>query len=659
MAGEVANDLLLCGGGDGSLESRETYLSRTTSTTTIFVFEDGVVMQACNAVVRSMSNVFAAMLESGMLEARTGIVCVQACSSECFRALLTWAHGVHGTNDDSADDTMQDVNGSQSFLHSHYAQAKHLRGIDGRDLWDMADTYDFESLRTLLLNTVSPSNVCAAMQHALNTSHDALDLFEECLKTAMAAGCLHKAMMSPLQDITPAVIRHTLHAHRRGGKYGTEALSFVTAWCSANNISPADLVPKPPIQTGKSSAKCDVRQQGALDTVLFVMDYDKDDGTTMQGCDTHKAQAANCTDEDEDEDEVGDPNIDKYLDHDQSDMDVNHVAKLLEEAARLTCTDILCRTNAVNEHTAQIWREIIHGRSTGGDTWGKLCEFAHEKQGGLRIACKDASFCVNVAVLPDGAFVMIDWMRFGVHVYGANFKYERQIGSHGEGHDQYTYPYAVAVSKRGHIIVSDYQIHRVLVYTRFGSLLCVLGAQEQLSFPTGVAVCERDDLVYVCDSSNHRVQVFEVTGTLVRAFAADPCGGLRFRRMKGIAVSGCTVAVACIDVYTQSSSVVMYTAHGQLLRVIGAGTLLSVPNGVCMSRGGDVVVTDQTARRLLFFDQYGTLLRDIGGSEGTSFGSPSGVAIAKDGSLFVTDFFDSCVKIFRPACAKASITGVD
>jgi hypothetical protein len=612
---------------------------------TRFVFPDGVVLEANNAVIRNMSNVFAAMLESNMVEARTGVVHVQECGSKCFRRLLAWAHDVfHQTEKGEKDKDSVEDPGAPLALQ---LQLQHVRlhGLDGRELWDMADIYDVRAMRTLLLNTVSHSNVCAAMQHALQASHSAHDLFEACIRAAAVEGCLRAASACSLRGISASVVKHMLHAHRHGGAYGTEALAFVMAWCDANSIA---------------FAGTDEQQQafGGSAARIGIAHEDKDSCSLK-----HKAAHAWSTGAAHNL-----PSIDAEYKHVHAPLDSiaprheeDEIACLVHEAAQLTSTAmLLCMASKIPEAARRV-REILHERSTGGDTWGRLCDFAHERDGGVRVACRDASFCADVATLPDGAFVVVDWLQFAVHVYSANLRYERQIGSRGPAFDQYAYPFAAAATCMGHVVVSDQWRHRVLVYTRIGAFLAATDASTQLlRSPTGVAVGDDDGLVYVCDAGNLRVQVFDVSGAYVRGFEADPCGEDRFRRMKSIVAGSLYVAVSCSDAFAQGGGcVALYTTRGALVRVIATGTQ-AVPSSLCMTRAADLVVADPQARRLLFFDQFGTRLREIGADDlddnagvGRPFSSPNGVALGRDGSLFVAEFFDSCVKILRPACVKA------
>ncbi len=84
--------------------------------------------------------------------------------------------------------------------------------------------------------------------------------------------------------------------------------------------------------------------------------------------------------------------------------------------------------------------------------------------------------------------------------------------------------------------------HRVLTYDLEGNLIRVHGegrgnAPGQFNFPVFVAVDDAGRL-FVADSMNFRVQIFEPDGTFVRAFGENGNTPGTFARMKGLAFDG-------------------------------------------------------------------------------------------------------------------------
>lgn len=90
-------------------------------------------------------------------------------------------------------------------------------------------------------------------------------------------------------------------------------------------------------------------------------------------------------------------------------------------------------------------------------------------------------------------------------------RFLRRWGSLGGGVGQFNTPAGVAVDEAGSVYVADTLNHRVQVFNTEGRFLCRWGTQGsgdgQFDVPAGLAV-DWAGHVYVCDRSNNRVQVF-------------------------------------------------------------------------------------------------------------------------------------------------------
>lgn len=125
-------------------------------------------------------------------------------------------------------------------------------------------------------------------------------------------------------------------------------------------------------------------------------------------------------------------------------------------------------------------------------------------------------------------------------------------------------------------------------------------AEGQLNFPAGVAVL--NGLAYVVETGNHRVQVFDRAGAVVRSIGE---GELLYPG--GIAAGKNEIFVAD----TRHARIVGFTLNGEVTRVLGAG-VLSAPRGMAVLPDG-ILVADPGLRKVfkLGFDglvqtEYGT-----------------------------------------------------
>ena len=157
----------------------------------------------------------------------------------------------------------------------------------------------------------------------------------------------------------------------------------------------------------------------------------------------------------------------------------------------------------------------------------------------------------GITISPDGHIYVCDGANDCVCVFDVNGKFLFSFGSHGSGDkcfdwpsdlcfasDSFLYvtdvhnsricvydkdgkfirrftttykPTCIDATDCGHLIVSSYESHKVMVYTIGGDLVHVFGEHGselgQFNCPTGVSV-DSDGLIYITDYDNHRIQVF-------------------------------------------------------------------------------------------------------------------------------------------------------
>ncbi len=176
----------------------------------------------------------------------------------------------------------------------------------------------------------------------------------------------------------------------------------------------------------------------------------------------------------------------------------------------------------------------------------------------------------------------------------------------------------------------------------------------------GVAVDSRDR-VFVFNRGEHPVIVFESDGTFVRSW-----GEGIFVRPHGIII-GADDSVWCTD--DSGHTVRKFTLEGQLLLTLGihgrpsdtgatsvdyrtirrAGLPFNYPTNVALSATGEIYVADGYGNaRIHQFTPAGKLMRSWGepGAGPGQFHVPHGIALDRDGRVFVADRENSRVQIF-------------
>lgn len=117
-------------------------------------------------------------------------------------------------------------------------------------------------------------------------------------------------------------------------------------------------------------------------------------------------------------------------------------------------------------------------------------------------------------VLDDDKLYVNDTMNFRIQAFGLGGKYISSFGKHGDASGHFSQPKGIGVDSKGHIYVVDAMFHRVQIFDREGRYLMAFGSQGnetgEFWLPSGLFIDQ--DKIYVADSYNRRVQVFQYVG---------------------------------------------------------------------------------------------------------------------------------------------------
>ncbi|MHB8482531.1 MAG: NHL repeat-containing protein [Nitrospiria bacterium] len=123
------------------------------------------------------------------------------------------------------------------------------------------------------------------------------------------------------------------------------------------------------------------------------------------------------------------------------------------------------------------------------------------------------NFPTHIAVSPvNGDVYVADSMNFRIEQFTSDGKFIRQIGSPGSQIGSFSKLKGIAVDSRGIIYAVDGLFDTVQMFNSKGEFLMNFGKagnhEGEFWLPSGIAVYQ--DLIYVADSYNKRIQVFQL-----------------------------------------------------------------------------------------------------------------------------------------------------
>ncbi len=227
----------------------------------------------------------------------------------------------------------------------------------------------------------------------------------------------------------------------------------------------------------------------------------------------------------------------------------------------------------------------------------------------------------------------------------------RQFGGAGSGPGQFAEPRGLATDARGNLYVADTKNSRIEVFDGNGQFVRQFGAKGsgdgQLNEPCGVAVDAQGD-VWVADTWNHRITHFGSDGKWIGAFNDTERG---FFGPRSVLVLKDAIYVAD----TGNKRIVRFDRSGKKVSEWGgngnAPGQFVEPVGLAADAAGNIYVADTGNHRVQVFTPDGKPVRQFPVSGWKDFYTEPYIAVGPDGSVFATDAASGRIAQYDPAGA--------
>lgn len=164
------------------------------------------------------------------------------------------------------------------------------------------------------------------------------------------------------------------------------------------------------------------------------------------------------------------------------------------------------------------------------------------------------------------------------------------------------------------------------------------GAKHRLKEPA-YAITDKKGRIFVADSGNHRIAVLDHKGRFVSEIGGNESEkplhypyGLGFIGRDRLLVA---------DV--QAGALLEYSLKGKFIKIWYSGSDFE-PAGIFVTPDLTVYVSDLAGKQILVFDEQGKLLKSIK-PQNVELGAPQGIWVNKDGTLWVADSGNYNVKL--------------
>ena len=215
--------------------------------------------------------------------------------------------------------------------------------------------------------------------------------------------------------------------------------------------------------------------------------------------------------------------------------------------------------------------------------------------------------------------------------------------------EQFLCPYFIAIDSNNNVYVTSK--NKLQKFDRNGEFVKNVGSGSRGSKPgefhepQGVKVHQNQ--VYVCDSGNHRIQVFDLEFLFITSFGTPGSGQGRFDQPNDLAFDSQG------NIYVTdhgNKRVQVLDPNGRYLRQFGNESgpgKLKGPEGIHIAYDR-VYVSDRYNHHIAVFQLSGAFITTFGkcGKGRGEFYTPCGIAFDCDGFLYVCDWLNDRIQVF-------------
>ncbi len=259
---------------------------------------------------------------------------------------------------------------------------------------------------------------------------------------------------------------------------------------------------------------------------------------------------------------------------------------------------------------------------------------------------------MGLAVSDDGQRVYVsDFAQLAVFVFDFSGKTFARIGS--EQH--LARPVGLALDAEEQLYVVEQELKGITVFDRQGRKLRFI-THPGVERPTGVAIDRERGRIYLADTGHtrseaHTVKVFAMSGELLRTIGTgkgEAPGQFMFPTYLAVDGRGNLYVTD-----TLNSRVQMFDPDGKYVKAFGqrgnSWGMFDKPKGVALDSFGNVYVVDSGWSNVQIFNQTGQVLLFFGG-RGPIPGmlkNPTAIAIDRQNRIYVADYLNHRVEVYR------------
>jgi DNA-binding beta-propeller fold protein YncE len=259
----------------------------------------------------------------------------------------------------------------------------------------------------------------------------------------------------------------------------------------------------------------------------------------------------------------------------------------------------------------------------------------------------------DIAIGPQGRIYLVDGVNDRIVVTNADGTQQFTFGRSGARAGELRHPMGIDISKKGQVFIADTGNHRIQVFDPQGRFLYMFPVKtapgEKPAAPVDVLALDRKSYLYVADKDNHKIKVHNQEGAFV--FEWGGFGEVRGRfRYPGILAANQYNQVFVVDVL--NTRIQEFDPDGNFITEISTWGVspgeLFRPKGVAVDKADRVFITDSFMGCIQVFTDVGGFLGVVC-ADGTkrNFTTPVGLAFDAENRLHVVEMRANRIRIVK------------
>lgn len=253
----------------------------------------------------------------------------------------------------------------------------------------------------------------------------------------------------------------------------------------------------------------------------------------------------------------------------------------------------------------------------------------------------------NGMVGPDGRIYVTDVGNQAIFVFD-EIEGKLSIWESADQNSNFISPIGISAGFNDEILVADSVLGRIVRLDSIGNPVGSLGAGI-LQRPTGIAIDKDTGSIYVADTGDHNIKVFDRTGVHISTIGEHGVGPGQFNAPTYLCFGAGKLYVSD----TLNARVQILTGAGEPVSSIGQRGLyignFTRPKGITRDSEGNIYVVESYYDHVLIFNAQGDYLLPIGGTgrDVGNFFLPAGIWTDTRDRIYTADMLNSRIVIMQ------------